>query len=72
MNPRILLATTTRILRQLGHDRRTIALLVAVPALLLTLLYFMYDGAGPVFDRIANTFVDAFVARASRQPVTFR
>ena len=25
--------------------------------------------AGPVFDRIANTLVDAFVARAGRQPV---
>ena len=28
--------------------------------------------ATPVFDRIANTFVDAFVARASRQPIEVR
>jgi ribosome-associated toxin RatA of RatAB toxin-antitoxin module len=28
--------------------------------------------ATPVFDRIANTFVDAFVARASRQPFEIR
>lgn len=60
MNAHILLATTTRILRQLGHDRRTIAMLVAVPALLLTLLNFMYDGAGPVFDRIALVMLGIF------------
>ena len=29
MNPRITLATTARILRQLRHDRRTVALLVS-------------------------------------------
>ena len=39
-------ARPARILRQLRHDRRTVALLVVVPALLLALLYFMYDGAG--------------------------
>jgi ABC-2 type transport system permease protein len=60
VNPRILMATTTRILRQLGHDRRTIAMLVAVPALLLTLLNFMYDSAGPVFDRIALVMLGIF------------
>jgi len=60
VNPRITLATTNRILRQLRHDRRTVALLILVPALLLTLLYFMYDNAGPTFDRIALVMLGVF------------
>src|SRR3712207_5895820 len=60
MNLRILVATTGRILRQLRHDRRTVALLVAVPTVLLTLLYFMYDDAGPLFDRIALVMLGVF------------
>jgi ABC-2 type transport system permease protein len=60
MNPRITLHTTTRILRQLRHDRRTVALLVVVPVLLLTLLYFMYDKSGPTFDRIALVMLGIF------------
>jgi ABC-2 type transport system permease protein len=45
MTIRILRSTTARILRQLRHDRRTIALMVFVPILLLTLLYYMYKDA---------------------------
>jgi ABC-2 type transport system permease protein len=56
----ITLATTARILRQLRHDRRTVALLLAVPSLLLTLLYFMYENAGPTFDRIALVMLGVF------------
>jgi ABC-2 type transport system permease protein len=53
MSLRILGSTTARILRQLRHDRRTIALMLVVPVLLLTILYFMYkDSPGNVFDRI--------------------
>ncbi|WP_127501385.1 ABC transporter permease [Actinoplanes solisilvae] len=60
MNLTITLATASRVLRQLRHDRRTVALLVVVPALLLTLLYFMYDGAGTTFDRIALIMLGIF------------
>ncbi|MFC4020249.1 ABC transporter permease [Micromonospora sp. GCM10011542] len=66
MNPRILAATTGRILRQLRHDRRTIALLVVVPAALLTLVYFMYadqpipPGQPSAFDRIALVMLGIF------------
>ncbi|RZU53005.1 ABC-2 type transport system permease protein [Krasilnikovia cinnamomea] len=60
MNPRITLATAARALRQLRHDRRTVGLLVVVPALLLTLLYFMYENAGPTFDRIALIMLGVF------------
>jgi ABC-2 type transport system permease protein len=56
----ITFSTTGRILRQLRHDRRTVALLVLVPSLLLVLLYFMYDNAGPTFDRIALVMLGVF------------
>jgi ABC-2 type transport system permease protein len=56
----ILLHTTGRILRQLRHDRRTVAMLVAVPTLLLTLLYFMYQESEFVFDRIALIMLGVF------------
>jgi ABC-2 type transport system permease protein len=55
----IMLATAGRILRQLRHDRRTVALLLVVPVLLLTLIYFMYESA-PAFDRIALTMLGIF------------
>jgi ABC-2 type transport system permease protein len=66
VNPRILAATTGRILRQLRHDRRTIALLVVVPAVLLTLVYYMYadqptpPGQPAVFDRVALVMLGFF------------
>jgi len=61
MNPRILASTIRRILSQLRHDRRTIALMVAVPVLLLTILYFMYkDSPGNVFDRIGLIMLGVF------------
>jgi ABC-2 type transport system permease protein len=56
----ITLATAGRILRQLRHDRRTVALLLVVPSLLLTLLYFMYDDAPRTFDRIALIMLGIF------------
>ncbi|MCP2328014.1 ABC-2 type transport system permease protein [Hamadaea flava] len=55
-----LLHTTARILRQLRHDKRTIGLLVVVPTLLLTLLYFMYDNQQAVFDRVALIMLGLF------------
>jgi ABC-2 type transport system permease protein len=56
----ILLHTTGRILRQLRHDRRTVALLLAVPTLLLTLLYFMYDSQPAIFNRVALIMLGIF------------
>ncbi|MDQ7904567.1 ABC transporter permease [Phytohabitans sp. ZYX-F-186] len=60
MSARILGATIVRILRQLLHDRRTVAMLIVVPALLLALLYFMYDDQPMVFDRIALVMLGVF------------
>ena len=47
MHTAILFGTSGRILRQLRHDHRTVALLVVVPAVLLTLLYYMQPDACP-------------------------
>ncbi|GGK23035.1 transport permease protein [Pilimelia terevasa] len=60
MSARILGATIGRILRQLRHDRRTVGLVVAVPTLLLTLLYFMFEGAPSTFDRVALVMLGVF------------
>jgi ABC-2 type transport system permease protein len=60
MTLRILASTTTRILRQLRHDPRTIALLTVVPTLLLALLYFMFDDTPLLFDRIALIMLGVF------------
>ncbi|MBX6723153.1 MAG: ABC transporter permease [Dactylosporangium sp.] len=63
---RILASTTARILRQLHHDRRTVGLLVIVPILLLTLLYYMFDdtalppGLPSPFDRIGLIMLGVF------------
>jgi ABC-2 type transport system permease protein len=57
---RTLTATTGRILRQLRHDKRTVGLLVVVPSLLLTLLYYMFKDSGPLFDRLALTMLGIF------------
>ncbi|MGN2640116.1 ABC transporter permease [Nocardia takedensis] len=52
------LATTGRILRQLRNDRRTVAMILVVPALLMALLYFIYQdtphppGQPSLFDRV--------------------
>ena len=53
MNPRITLAVTARVLNQLRRDHRTSAMLLVVPALLLTLLWWM-------FEELPGDFFDAF------------
>lgn len=44
MSPRMTLATAARVLRQIRHDPRTIALIVLLPCLLLGLVAWMFDG----------------------------
>ncbi|MGV0625421.1 ABC transporter permease [Mycolicibacter minnesotensis] len=39
-------ATTTRILRQLAADRRSVAMILLVPSLVITLMYFMFSDVG--------------------------
>jgi ABC-2 type transport system permease protein len=60
MSLRITLSTTARILRQLRHDPRTIGLLLVVPALLLTLMRFVFDSQPAIFDRIGTIMLGVF------------
>lgn len=54
------LATARRVLTQLRHDRRTVALLLLVPVLLMSLLRWLYDGQPVVFDRIGPPLLGIF------------
>lgn len=42
MSPQAYLATTGRILRQLAADHRSVAMILVVPSLIITLMYFMF------------------------------
>jgi ABC-2 type transport system permease protein len=57
---RILASTTGRILNQLRHDRRTVGLLVVVPVMLLTLVYYMYEQVPGVFDQVGLIMLGIF------------
>ncbi|NEE00352.1 ABC transporter permease [Phytoactinopolyspora halotolerans] len=59
MNVRITLATARRVLTQLGHDHRTVAMLLVVPCLLITLMWWVYDG-GPVWGQIGPALLVVF------------
>jgi ABC-2 type transport system permease protein len=59
MNPRIARATAARVLRQLRHDPRTIALVLVVPVVLVTLIKYVFRGS-PVFDRIGGPLLGVF------------
>ncbi len=45
MTPRITLAVAARVLTQLHRDRRTLAMLLVLPCLILTLLWWMFDAS---------------------------
>ena len=60
MTPRITLAIAGRVLRQLRHDPRTVALLIAVPSVLVVLLRFLFDGRPEQFDLVGPPLVGLF------------
>ena len=45
LSPQAYLATTGRILRQLAGDHRSVAMILVVPSLIITLMYFMFQNA---------------------------
>jgi ABC-2 type transport system permease protein len=47
LTPRITSAVAIRVLTQLRRDRRTLAMLLVLPCLVLTLLWWMFDAGGP-------------------------
>ena len=60
MSPRVTIATATRVLTQLRRDPRTVALLLVVPAALITLIKFVFDHNPGAFDRIGGPLVGLF------------
>jgi len=59
MSPAVTLATARRVLGQLRHDHRTLALLVVVPCVLLSLLAWVYEGTR-TFDAIGAPLLGIF------------
>ena len=63
LSGRLTAATTTRVLRQLSRDRRTIAMLLVLPSALLGLLYLLWKdlptlpGQPGIFDRVGLTML---------------
>jgi ABC-2 type transport system permease protein len=57
---RIVLATSRRVLRQIRHDPRTIALVIGVPCLLLVLLRFVFDGQQQTFQQVGVPLIGIF------------
>jgi ABC-2 type transport system permease protein len=59
VNTTITLATTHRLLTQLRHDRRTLALLFGVPVLLMVLLRYVFNET-LVFNHVAPSLLGIF------------
>ena len=60
MSRRVTVATARRVLWQIRHDPRTVALLLAVPCLLLVLLRYVFDGRPEVFQQIGAPLCGLF------------
>jgi len=59
MNGRRTVATAGRVLTQLRHDPRTVALMVVVPSVLMTMLRYVFDSK-PFFSHVAPALLGFF------------
>lgn len=59
MSATLTAATATRVLHQVRGDRRSLSMVLLLPALLLALMAWIYDGTG-VFDRIGPPMLALF------------
>lgn len=57
---RVTLATTSRILQQLSHDHRTLAMIFVVPCLLLSLLAWLFSDNERMFDQLGPSLLAIF------------
>lgn len=57
---RITFATAARILHQLSHDHRTVALIFLVPCLLLSILWWLFEDSRATFDHLAPALLGVF------------
>ncbi|MEW2168307.1 ABC transporter permease [Streptomyces sp. NPDC007084] len=53
-------ATASRVLRQLRHDPRTIALMIVIPCVMLVLLRYVFDSSPRTFDSIGASLLGIF------------
>ncbi|WP_411103309.1 ABC transporter permease [Streptomyces sp. cmx-4-9] len=53
-------ATAARVLRQLRHDPRSLALMLLVPVLMLVLLRYVFHGSDRTFDSIGASLLGIF------------
>ncbi|MFD8843958.1 ABC transporter permease [Streptomyces pseudogriseolus] len=60
LSPSRTTATAARVLRQLRHDPRTIALMILVPCVMLFLLRYVFDGSARTFDTIGASLLGIF------------
>lgn len=60
LSPGRTLATAARVLRQLRHDPRTIALMLLVPVVMITLLRYVFDASPRTFDSIGASLLGIF------------
>jgi ABC-2 type transport system permease protein len=61
MTPRITLAVALRVLTQLRRDHRTMAMLLALPCVLMSLFWWMFkESPTPVFDRLGPGLLAMF------------
>lgn len=54
------IATARRVLRQLGHDHRSVAMILVVPSVLLWVFSEVFAGAPGVFDRVGPLMLGVF------------
>lgn len=57
---RVATATALRVLQQLRHDPRTVALLLVLPSVLLALVKWVFSGQSEVFQRIGAPLLGIF------------
>ena len=60
MTPRVTFAVAARVLAQLRRDHRTVAMLIVLPALLVSLMWWMFTDSPMVFDRIGGPLLAVF------------
>jgi len=62
MSPRVTFAVAGRVIAQLRRDHRTVAMLIVLPALLVSLMWWMFTDAPATFDRVGGPLLAVFPA----------
>lgn len=60
MSLRFTLATTGRILRQLAHDRRTLAIVAVIPVVVITMLHYALGAKQPLVSHVELLMLAVF------------